>query len=819
MKKISYILLFFAPFLLSQNLTKNVTGTNWIFYQLGKTQTYTAQVPGTIHTDLLHHNLISDPFLTTHEKEVQWVENEDWVYETTFSLSVAECNSKNAELIFEGLDTFATVYWNGTKILEADNMFRVWKVPVNGKLKNENSLKIIFHSAVEKAKEKAAKLNYKLPDDERVHLRKAPYQFGWDWGPRLVTCGIWKNIQLRLWNSAIMENLSYEQKELSETTAKLDFKLAIDAAVAGNYQIILNQQPYSFQFSKGKNEVKIPLEIQNPILWWCNGMGSPHLYPFTFELRKNNLLIDTKTLQIGLRTLELVQENDEKGQRFYFKLNGKPVFIKGANMIPPDSFVPRIEEAVWVNLADLAANSNMNMLRVWGGGVYADDAFYNACDEKGILVWQDFMFACGMYPGDEAFLESVKNEVTDQVKRLQNHPSIAIWCGNNESDEGWHNWGWQKQYKYSTADSAAIWNNYKKLFHQLIPGTLQKILPKNEYRYWPSSPSIGWGRKESLLRGDSHYWGVWWGMEPFEKYEEKIGRFMSEYGFQGIPSPATLAKMADGEPLDFNSDILKTHQKHKTGFETIRTYMERDFPVPTNFYDFAYVSQLLQAEGIKKAIEAHRRAKPYCMGTLYWQLNDCWPVTSWSSTDYYGDWKALQYQVKRSYKPVILSVKNENGTAKIYAINDTDETIIAFLTIRIFDFNGAVIREYTKSITITPNSSSDYITIPDVDDSLKNKTVLHASLSSEKYTDQTFFYWVKPKELLLNKPNIQWKFTDPNTIQLTTDTLTKGVCLSSLENTHFSDNYFDLLPGETREITLSTAVQTISVKSLFEVKN
>ncbi|WP_321540068.1 hypothetical protein [Flavobacterium piscinae] len=351
------------------------------------------------------------------------------------------------------------------------------------------------------------------------------------------------------------------------------------------------------------------------------------------------------------------------------------------------------------------------MLRVWGGGVYFDDAFYEACDANGILVWQDFMFACSMYPGDEKFVENVKQEVIDNINRLQNHPSIAIWCGNNENDEGWHNWGWQKQFNYSKADSTQIWNEYKKVFHEMIPKTLDSLLPKEKNIYWSSSPSKGWGRKESLTQGDVHYWGVWWGKEPFEMYEKKVGRFVSEYGFQGMPSLETLQKVVAVEDLNFTSEAFKNHQKHPIGYETINEYMERDFVVPKDFEDYLYVSQLLQARGMKIAIEAHRRAKPYCMGTLFWQLNDCWPVTSWSSLDYYGNWKAFHYQAKKSYENLLISVQEENDSYKICIVNDDLQTISGNLEIQNIDFKGKLLFSKSLKIVVKPNSRGSYFTL------------------------------------------------------------------------------------------------------------
>ncbi|WP_299517576.1 glycoside hydrolase family 2 protein, partial [uncultured Flavobacterium sp.] len=765
---LSILVFFFCSFLgFSQNSSRDLSSENWTFKKVNDSNWFSAKVPGTIHTDLFQNNLIPDPFFGANEKELQWIEEEDWLYKTDFQITKDELENNIIELNFDGLDTYATVFLNGKKVLLADNMFRSWKIDVKNQLKiGKNTIEIHFESASKKGEEESQKLSYTLPEKERVFVRKAQYHFGWDWAPRFVTAGIWKKVHLKFWNKAKIENILYDQKLLNTEIAKMDFVFTVTTEKSGKYQIRLGEKPFPFQLKKGQNTVKIPIEISNPILWWCNGLGVSHLYIFRFSLEQNGAIIDEKELKIGLRTIELVQENDEKGKSFYFKLNGKPVFIKGANVIPSDSFLPRITDSTYFSMVKEAKNANMNMLRVWGGGVYADDAFYDACDSNGILVWQDFMFACAMYPGDNYFLENVKQEVIDNVIRLRNHPSIALWCGNNENDEGWHNWGWQKQYNYSKSDSTKIWNDYQKLFHQLIPKTLDSLLPKNENRYWPSSPSLGWGRKESLTQGDVHYWGVWWGKEPFEIYNQKVGRFVSEYGFQGMPSVETLQKVLSKEEMNFNSDAFKNHQKHPTGFETIREYMERDFIIPEKLEDFAYVSQLLQARGMKIAIEAHRRAMPNCMGTLFWQLNDCWPVTSWSAIDYYGDKKAFYYQTQRSFDPLLVHVYQNNSEIEIYTINDNQSDFSGKLKLKIIDFQGNKL--WNDSVLVKSKSNFSEIQFKITETILnqfdKKEIVLQAEFISENQIKEAIHFFAKPKELALKKPTIQVNHIDKNTI-------------------------------------------------------
>jgi beta-mannosidase len=470
--------------------------SKWQFSKLNTGSWYEAEVPGTVHTDLLNNKLIPDPFIGDNEKKVQWVENEDWVYTTTFTPAPQILLKQHVELVFDGLDTYAKVYLNNQLIIEADNMFRQWRANVKSLLKAQsNELKIVFASAV-KHDDSLAKLNpIKLAgENNRMYSRKAQYQYGWDWGPRLVTCGIWKPVRWEAWDREV----------------------------------------------KKKESINYSLDVK------------------------------------------LITQKDSIGQSFYFTVNGKPVFIKGANWIPCESFLPRAKKMeLYQKLISAAKEANINMLRVWGGGIYEDDIFYDLCDKYGIMVWQDFMFAGAMYPATPTFLKNVEEEIRYQVNRLKKHPSIVLWCGNNEIDEAWHNWGWQKQFIYLAADSAKLWNDYQAIFHQLIPRVLNELDPGRPY--WPSSPSIGWGRDQAYKQGDVHYWGVWWGKEPVEKYKEKVGRFNSEYGMQSFPDISTVEKFNPGKEPDTTSSEMRNHQKHPFGYSNIRMYIENRFKKPKTF--------------------------------------------------------------------------------------------------------------------------------------------------------------------------------------------------------------------------------------------
>ncbi|ROH98082.1 beta-mannosidase [Chryseobacterium daecheongense] len=820
-------------FLLIQNIISaqlaehSLSGEKWQFKNAKDNNWLSAKVPGTVHLDLMDHNIIPDPFKDENEKKVQWVENEDWDYQTSFTVSSKQLSeSQNIDLIFNGLDTFSEIYLNGKLLKKTDNMFRKWVIPVKEHLKSgENILLVQFKSAVSTGKELAKKVLFTMPESPRSFVRKAQYHFGWDWGPRLVTAGIWKDVKLEFWNNAKLENVKVGQKNLTKDKADLAIQAEIITEKEGKYTVSINNKPFNFQLKKGKNAIQIPYAIINPKLWQPNGWGKQELYPIRVSLQKGSIHIADKDFNIGLRTVELIQEKDSKGKSFYFKVNGNPLYIKGTNWIPGDSFSPRMTKEKYQHLIKQAKEANMNMIRVWGGGIYEDDEFYKACDENGILVWQDFMFAGSFYPSDEHFLNNVKEEVEDQVNRLQNHPSIALWCGNNEVDEAIVNWGYQKQFNYSKEDSLQVWKDYRKVFHELIPNTLKENATADKNIYWPSSPSIGWGHQESLTEGDSHYWGVWWGEQPFEIYNEKVGRFMSEYGFQGMPTLETTKTMFSGNPdLSLQNPTIKAHEKHSRGWQIIDEYIKRDYIFPADFVKYNYVSQLVQARGMQIAIEAHRRAKPYNMGTLYWQLNDCWPVVSWSSIDYLGNWKALHYQVKRSFEQQVILTEEKEGNLNFYAINDELKKFNNIsLSIQVAKFNGEIINQ----IHISPAEKelNDILKLNSVEikkligDSDKSKIFLKLSLQDQhgNVIAQNSYYFSKPKDLKLSQPNIRINKISPMEIEISTDVLAKDVYL--IGDVHFSDNFFDLLPQTSKRIQLSKPLEKIEVLSLWDTMN
>jgi beta-mannosidase len=791
--------------------------SNWQFKKVKDSIWQSATVPGNVFSDLLDNNLIEDPFIGDNEKEVQWVSETDWEYKIKFTIDKKTLRKKHIELNFEGLDTYASVYLNDSIILKANNAFRAWNVDVKSLLKPDNELRIVFESTSKYEEKEKEKLPYELPEGERIFTRKAQFQYGWDWGPKLNTSGIWRTVELVAWNDYKVESINISKLGFEEKTAGIAIHIKPESKIEKNlkYDVYINDLLHN-SFKELNNDVVqiLPVIIKNPKRWWPHNLGEPYLYDIKVVVKDNDKILDSISVKHGLRTIELVTEKDSIGESFYFKVNDVPVYAKGANYIPQNSFQNKVTDAHYNKLLNDVVDANMNMLRVWGGGIYENDIFYDLCDKKGILVWQDFMFACAMYPGDKAFLDNVKEEASEQVVKLRNHPSIALWCGNNENSEGWHRWGWQADR--SEAEKSEIWSNYLKVFDSILPNSVAQLTDTD---YWESSPKYGRGNPKYKTEGDAHDWWIWHDGYPFEHLEENVPRFMSEFGFQSFPSYETIRFINQSDSIELASDGFKNHQKHSRGFQIIEDYMKRDFPVPESPEDYVYMSQLLQAYGITKGIEAQRRAKPYNMGTLYWQLNDCWPAVSWSSIDYLGNWKALHYKAKRSFEDVLISSDIENDILKTWIVNDNLESEKGKLSMQLIDFDGVVIWEDSKDVSVDANSSEiKYALELSKIEFNKNDVVLVSS-----FNDKTsYFYFVKPKDLSLKLSEIETvitKIQDGFQIDLSSKILQKDVFLSTKEKGHFSDNFFDFSPNETITIHFKTEALKLSDLQLKSFNN
>lgn len=798
--------------------------SEWQFKDSKSQQWLQAQVPGTVHMDLYHNQKISHPYEEKNELDLQWIDKLDWQYKAELRVTPEMLAYEHIDLIFEGLDTYCTVSVNDQIVLQADNMFRKWQADIKGLVhEGKNEVLLHFHSPITVGLEKLAASQLYLPapnDDSQlggledkqvsVYIRKAPYHFGWDWGPRFVTSGIWKMPKIACWSTFQIEDVYIQQNQLSKDEALLTAHVTVESAVDQTTKIAITaeniQEEQEVSLSRGRNSIAIPLRILQPRLWWTHDLGEQHFYEFHAAVSNQEGHTASRNVRTGLRSISLVQKEDEKGKTFQFELNDVPLFMRGANHIPLDVFLPDITEERYIAEIDSALEANMNMLRVWGGGIYEKDIFYDYCDEVGILVWQDFMFACSMYPGDSAFLENVAIELEENITRLRNHPSIALWCGNNEIDSMWKEYepndGRRWKEMYPPEQREVVWNAYDLLFYQLIPEKLAALHP--DHNYWPSSPMAELtydGEQHAAFvrhRGDIHYWNVWHSHAPIEDYNHYIGRFMSEYGFQSFPEVSTYRKITDTE-LSLDSTIVNHHQKNRSGNSLILRYLNNYYKKPTSFEGYVYLSQLLQGYAFDTAIRAHRRAMPYCMGTLYWQINDAWPGASWSTIDYYGNWKSSHYAVKRAYQNTILASVESDNSLQIFGISDLTVDHTYTLSVKQYPFSeNQPLKEEQLSVHLPKHASTLLYQIPL--ENLQQHAYIYMELLSEASAEPTATYIhssVSFKEVDLPIPTITYEAEQTESgiaYTLTADTFAKGVRLDTQREGHFHDNYFDLVP-------------------------
>ena len=859
---ISFFFILFSILLHGQNnLSTRKIHEKWMFRNTKDSTLLEARIPGCIHTDLMRNNLIEDPYYRLNEGDVQWVDKQDWLYQTSFILNRQEFNRQNHELKFEGLDTYATVYLNDSMILKSNNMHRTYTVDVKHFLvEGLNSLKVILESPIKKGLELYDDLDYTLPvsaNDQaetggvpggkrvNVHTRKAAYHYGWDWGPRLVTSGIWRPIKLISWDDFRICDFRLTTS-LKGDVATVMAQIEIESSI-NNINTLLELQldeeiisTSKLRIQKGKQQFSVPIKIDNPQLWWPNGLGKQHLYHIKINLKRKET-VSTVSEDFGIRNIALVGDSANGQPNFYFMVNGIPTFAKGVNYIPQDIFLPNVKRTDYERILGAAADANMNMIRVWGGGVYEDDHFYDLCDSLGLMVWQDFMFACAMYPGDDAFLENVKQEAIDNYKRISKHPSIALWCGNNEVLAAWKRWGWEQTAikEQSPEIAKRIWKNYDTLFHHILPSVVYDDhprfeMPRNNYSidYWASSPSASEGVPEEYTHGDTHYWGVWWGKEPFKNFNTNISSFMSEYGFQSFPEYASFKKYAKKQDRSIYSEVMKAHQRSSIGNATIEEYMKQSFRQPIGFEEQLYMSQLLQADGMQIGIEAHRRNKSKCMGSLYWQLNDCWPGASWSSIDYYGKWKALHYKVKEAFAPVIVSHEFVNGDLLLSVVSDLTEVFDGELNVTLSEFKDIdKILSWKQKVSLKPYESKVVLTIPKdglPKDEDQLYTYLQLYLTDQKGIRASKNIYFKPfKDIELPRPNLNFsaRCDKSNKLYVTikADHFAKGIHVTCNSELNFSENFFDLPINGKKTISIQldpltdvdAVINSIKLRSLW----
>jgi beta-mannosidase len=794
-----------------------------------------ATVPGDVHLDLLANKKIPDPFVRDNEAKLQWIEKEAWEYRTYFDGSPTLLAHKNIDLVFDGLDATAEVYVNGARILDANNSFRVWRVPVKAHLHaGKNDLFVVFPSPIKAATDAAASDAFRLKSktEEKSYIRKPAYEYGWDWGPRFVTSGIWKPVRLEAWDKARIADFAIHQRDVSKDVAHLDAEVEICAASAGPAKVSVQfsengktvTETAKVTFHTGTNVINLPIEIRQPKLWFPAGYGEQPLYNFTAQVSAGGQAAEQRKITIGLRSIELRRQLDKWGRSFEFIVNGIPVFAKGADVIPFDSFPNRVKTADYRRILESARDANMNMIRHWGGGYYETDEFYSICDELGIMVWQDFMFGNDWQPGTYAFKLNIEAEAVDQVLRLRNHPSIVIWCGNNETESAFD---WAPRPGLPADVRFYIWQDYLTEFSGILPRVVARLAP--ETPYWPSSPSADYEALSPIYQsGDAHIWDVWHGRVPFSTYETHHARFVTEYGFQSFPEMKTVEAFTQPEDrANIFTPVMLAHQKNNEGNDIIHNYLLKDYSEPKDFASFLYVSQVLQAEGIKIGAEHFRRSRPETMGSIFWQLNDCWPVASWSSIDYYGRWKALQYYARRFYAPVLVSPHVEDGAVKVYIVSDKVKAEPATLRVRLMDFDGKVLLEETKAVNVAPMTSKVYLDWPlkkmaDAGAADTSRVFVVAELSAGGAQISRNLVYLAPTKGVLLKPahlNVEASGAkDSYKIRISSPVLARDVYLSfGSMDAQVSDNYFDLLPGETAEITATSAASLDQLKAQLKV--
>ena len=853
-------------------LHQSLTGA-WQFRQTNAQDWLPAQVPGGVHTDLLALGRIPDPFVADNEKLVKWVAETDWEYRYTFTVQADLLSQERVFLVADGLDTLAEISLNGQLLGKAENMFRQYRWEVKSLLRQgENELLIAFPSPVQYVTTKQAQRYMQgvtQAIDGGPHLRKAPCHFGWDWGPMLPPIGIWQDIRLEGRSVARLDDIHLRQQHNGQVTLSAAITVERWQAGAPLTAVMRVTGPDGATLNTAAQILgdshTLQVTIAQPQLWWPNGYGDQPLYQVEVSLTGNGQEYDRRSFQVGLRTLELRQQPDEWGKSFTFVVNGVPIFAKGSNWIPADSFPTRLTKAHMEHLIGSAAEAHQNMLRVWGGGFYEEELFYDLCDTYGILVWQDGIFSCSVYPFDDpAFLDNVRQEIFENVRRLRHRASLALWCGNNEMEWGWESWGWSAGeaieqlramaekmpflkrflWEFGHREPMADWQTlrdaYKTFFYSTLPQWLAQLDPGRPY--WPSSPSSNTPFQDTngQAQGDAHYWDVWHGRQPFTAYRGQYPRFMSEFGFQSLPPLETICAYADEADWNMTSYIMEHHQRGNHGNGLIIAQMTDTFRMPKDFAALVYLSMVLQAEGIRYGVEHWRRNMQRVSGTLYWQLNDCWPVASWASIDYFGRWKALHYLARRFYAPLLLSIEDTPPKMNLHLTSDLTQPWQGTVRWSLETLKGEVLDSGEEAVTAAPLADtlvrafdfSDQVTL-DVPTTLNEGNsrdlVFIAELwQGEQRVALQVGLFAPNKHLMLTDPGLNVKVQQEADGQLKFDLTAKSLArFVELKLTGadvvFSDNYFDVLAGRTVSVTcplpsgwtLDQAQKALQVQSLY----
>ena len=812
--------------------------TVWQMRELGSTAWQEAVVPGTVYTDLLRNGKMEDPFWKDNEDKICALMEKDYEYRCRFTLLPGMLKNHRVVLHFDGLDTLADIYVNQTYAGKAYNMHRIWEFDVKDLLQEgENELQVIFHSPLKYIAEAYKKYGNIGNDDTYegfMHLRKAHYMFGWDWGAHLPDAGIFRPVSLLGIQEARIDNV-YIQQSHGEDRVSLTFRVEVGESVKS----LPSTFTYTVRIKEPEGRTWVledspeELTIENPKLWWVNNLGSQPLYDICVTLRYQGTILDTWERKIGLRQVTMRREKDRWGESFAHELNGRSIFAMGADYIPEDHLLGRTGREKTRKLLEACREANFNVIRVWGGGCYPEDWFYELCDEMGFLVWQDFMFACSVYELTPEFEENIRREFADNIKRIRHHASLGLWCGNNEMemfvDEGC----------WVTKPSEV--RDYLFMYERILPEVLSKYDPQTFY--WPASPSSGgsFDDPNDPDRGDVHYWKVWHGNRPFSEYRKHFFRYASEFGFQAFPFKKTLEQITD-DPEDFNifSYVMEKHQRNYGANGKIMNYLQQTYRYPTEFTTLLYASQLLQADAIRYGVEHFRRNRGRCMGAVYWQLNDCWPVVSWSSIDYGGRWKALHYYAKRFFAPVMISCREEGWMTQEANMNRQHFTFEK--SIRLNVANETLEDKKIKVCWQLRNQKAEIlrleeqeITVPALSAVWMEKTELpHADVFTQYVSFQAIevkdgeekaqvlsegtVIFSYPKYFRYEDPCLTWE-KEGNKIRVTASSYAKSVeILNEEEDLVLSDNYFDL-NGDTKEVEIiSGNADTLRLRSVYDIK-
>ncbi|WP_298841437.1 glycosyl hydrolase 2 galactose-binding domain-containing protein [uncultured Clostridium sp.] len=781
----------------------------WLMRRTGEEAFIDALVPGSMYNDLLTSGKMEDPFYRDNEYEALELSNYDYEYTRNYQIDNKFLDKDKIVLVCEGLDTLAEIFINGKSIGKSNNMHRTYEFNVKELLVvGVNTINIVFESPLQY-------INKKQIDDPLngdyihgiPHLRKAHHMFGWDWGPKLPDVGIWKNISIKAYNQGKIDDVYISQIHEQgfahvNVFVKLekfyDFKSDVMIKLISPEGICIEKK-----ISSCLIENNINISVENPLLWWPNGFGAHPLYKVEVLLLYNDIVLDSLSYKIGLRTITVHQEKDQWGESFAFEVNGVQLFSMGADYIPEDNITARCSREKTEKLIRNCIASNFNSIRVWGGAYYPLDYFYDLCDEYGLIVWQDHMYACCVYRFTDDFKENIIQETKDNMRRLRHHASLGLWCGNNELEVGWADWGWSEQF------SAALKADYIKHFEVVLPEVSKEMDPNTFY--WVASPSStgSFDNPNDDNYGDMHYWGVWHGREPFTAFRNYFPRFMSEFGLQSFPCLKTIKSFTLPGDRNIFSYVMESHQKSGTGNEKILYYIGENYKYPKDFDSLLYASQLIQAEGIRYGVEHWRRNRGRCMGAMYWQLNDCWPVASWASIDYFGRWKALQYAARKFFSPILISACEEGPIVSLHLSNETMKKVSGDIVWKLRDAKSNIIESFKENIKIDALTSIkyadlDFNMILDSNDKKRNCYLEFKFIIDGKIISDGTVLFVKSKHFNFIDPKLDINIIENDnsfTLDISCKSYAKFVEIDFTEiDAIFSDNYFDLSAGTIKTI-------------------